>query len=136
MCGLRLILVAVVAGASCSHVTAGDRSGREPSADPFASIPRDEWIAESANAFAIRDRNPQAPIHALVISKAAIPTILAAPGPLLGEMLELAKVVAEREGIATSGFRIVINTRPEGGQSVYHVHMHVLGGRQMKWPPG
>jgi histidine triad (HIT) family protein len=128
--------MSVVVGASCSHVTVACRPGGKSGADPFAAIPRDQWIAESPNAFAILDRNPQAPIHALVISKAAISTILAAPEPLLGEMLELAKVVAKQQGMATSGFRIVINTLPDGGQSVYHVHMHVLGGRQMQWPPG
>jgi histidine triad (HIT) family protein len=55
---------------------------------------------------------------------------------LLGEMLGLVQEVAETEGIAASGFRTVINTHPDGGQSVYHLHIHVLGGREMKWPPG
>ena len=104
--------------------------------DPFKKIPRERWLAESPHAFAIRDKNPQAPVHVLVISKDPIPTMLQAPDDLLGEMLGLAKTIAEKEGIAKEGFRVVMNTHPKGGQSVYHVHMHVLGGRQMNWPPG
>lgn len=136
MRGLRLLVVAIAVSISCSHGAGAERSPGAAAVDPFASIPRDRWIAESAHAFAIRDRNPQAPVHALVISKEAFPTVLAAPASVLGEMLELAKVVAKQEGLATRGFRLVINTLPEGGQSVYHVHIHVLGGRQMQWPPG
>lgn len=104
--------------------------------DPFKSIKRERWLAESPNAFAVRDRNPQAPIHILVISKASVPTLLHASEALLGEMLGLVQEVAEKEGIAANGFRTVINTHPDGGQSVYHLHIHVLGGREMKWPPG
>ncbi len=106
----------------------------EPS--PFESVPRDQWIAESENAYVIRDHKPQAPVHVLVIPKRHIPTLLQAPPELLGEMLDLARKAAEQEGIARNGFRIVINTHPQGSQSVYHFHIHVLGGRQMKWPPG
>lgn len=104
--------------------------------DPFKQIARERWLAESPHAFAIRDKNPQAPVHVLIISKDPIPTMLRAPDELLGEMLGLAKRVAEKERIAGDGFRVVINTNSKGGQSVYHVHMHVLGGRQMNWPPG
>jgi histidine triad (HIT) family protein len=104
--------------------------------DPFQSVARHRWIAESQNAFAIRDKNPQAPVHILIISKARVPTMLEASPVLLGEMLELARKVAEQEGVAREGFRIVINTRPAGGQGVYHLHVHVLGGREMSWPPG
>jgi len=106
----------------------------EPS--PFESIPHDQWIVESENAFVIKDKSPQAPVHFLVIPKQKIPTLLQAPPGLYEEMLLLARRVAELQGIAQSGFRIVINTHPQGGQSVYHLHMHVLGGRQMTWPPG
>jgi histidine triad (HIT) family protein len=105
-------------------------------ASPFESIPRERWIAESENAFAVRDKSPQAPVHLLVISKKRVPTVLQAPEALLGEMLVLARRAAEQEGIAREGFRLVVNTHPQGGQSVYHLHIHVLGGRQMKWPPG
>ena len=103
---------------------------------PFESVPRERWIAESGNAFVIRDRSPQAPIHLLVIPKKRIPTLLQAPEALLGEMLTLARRAAEQEGIAREGFRLVINAHPQGGQGVYHLHIHVLGGRQMAWPPG
>ena len=62
--------------------------------------------------------------------------MLQAPDALLGEMLALARRVAEEQGIVRGGFRLVLNTHPQGGQSVYHLHIHVLGGRQMRWPPG
>jgi histidine triad (HIT) family protein len=103
---------------------------------PFESIPEEQWIAQSDNAYVIRDHKPQAPVHLLVIPKKRVPTLLQAPPELLGEMLDLARKVAAQEGIARDGFRIVINTHPRGSQSVYHFHMHVLGGRQMRWPPG
>jgi histidine triad (HIT) family protein len=103
---------------------------------PFESVPREQWIAESKHAFAIRDKNPQAPIHMVVISKTRVPTMLEASPALLGEMLALARKVAIQEGVAKEGFRIVINTLPAGGQGVYHLHIHVLGGREMLWPPG
>jgi histidine triad (HIT) family protein len=103
---------------------------------PFESVPQDQWIAESDNAYVIRDHKPQAPVHLLVISKKRVPTLLQASPDLLGEMLDLARKAAEQEGIARDGFRIVINTHPRGSQSVYHLHLHVLGGRQMTWPPG
>jgi histidine triad (HIT) family protein len=103
---------------------------------PFESVPQDQWIAQSDNAYVIRDHKPQAPVHLLVIPKKRVPTLLQATPELLGEMLDLARKAAEQEGIARDGFRIVINTHPRGSQSVYHLHMHVLGGRQMTWPPG
>ena len=103
---------------------------------PFENIPKERWIAESENAFVVRDKNPQAPVHLLVIPKKRVPTMLQAPEGLLGEMLALARRAAEQEGIAKDGFRVVVNTHPNGGQGVYHLHMHVLGGRQMGWPPG
>jgi histidine triad (HIT) family protein len=100
------------------------------------SVPKEKWIAESENAFVIRDGDPQAPVHLLVAPKKRYPTILQMPQDLLGEMIVLARRAAEQEGIAKEGFRMVINTHPAGGQGVYHAHIHVLGGRQMKWPPG
>ena len=96
----------------------------------------ERWIAQSENAVAVRDINPQAPAHFLVLPRKKIATLLQASPELLAEMLVLARRVAEEQGIAREGFRIVINTHPQGGQSVYHLHMHVLGGRQMRWPPG
>jgi histidine triad (HIT) family protein len=103
---------------------------------PFEKGARERWIAESENAFAVRDINPQSPVHLLVISKKRYPTMLQAPDALLAEMMGLARRVAEEQGIAREGFRLVINTHPQGGQGVYHLHIHVLGGRQMRWPPG
>jgi histidine triad (HIT) family protein len=103
---------------------------------PFEKSLREHWIAESENAFAVRDINPQSPVHLLVISKKRYPTMLQVSDALLGEMMGLARRVAEEQGIAREGFRLVINTHPQGGQGVYHVHIHVLGGRQMRWPPG
>jgi histidine triad (HIT) family protein len=103
---------------------------------PFEKVARERLIAESENAFVVRDINPQAPVHLLVISKKRYPTLLQTPDTLLAEMMGLARRVAEAEGIAREGFRLVVNTHPQGGQGVYHVHIHVLGGRQMRWPPG
>lgn len=106
----------------------------EPS--PFERIPRSEWIAESRNAFVIRDAAPKAPVHLLVVPKQHIPTLLQASPGLLGEMMELVKTAARQEGIADSGFRTIINTHPDSRQSVYHLHIHVLGGRKMDWMDG
>ena len=103
---------------------------------PFESISRAQWITESRNAYVIRDVAPKAPVHLLVIPKKRIPTLLQASPQLLGEMLDLAKTVAVREGIADSGFRTIINTHPDSRQSVYHLHIHVLGGRRMDWIDG
>lgn len=94
------------------------------------------WIAESENAFAIKDIRPRAPHHYLVIPKERKHTLLDTDTELLGEMLELCKAVAKEAGIDEKGFRIVINTNPHGLQTVYHLHIHVLGGRQMQLPIG
>ncbi|GAB3461374.1 histidine triad nucleotide-binding protein [Azotobacter salinestris] len=99
-------------------------------------MPKKRWIAETANAFAFRNKNPQAPVHVLVVPKKRVSTVLQAPDALLGEMLGLVRRVAEQEGIAREGFRTAINTHPQSRQGIYHLHIHVLGGRQMKWPPG
>ncbi len=103
---------------------------------PFETIPRDQWIAESADAFAVDDVDPQAPVHFLVVPKERVTTLLDAKPELLGQLLGLARDVAAKRAIAADGFRVVINSNPRGAQSVYHLHMHVLGGRQMRWPPG
>lgn len=100
----------------------------------FESIDSSEWIAESENAFAIKDIRPRAPHHYLVIPKERRNTLLEAETELMGEMLELCKTVAKQAGIDEQGFRIVINTNPHGIQTVYHLHMHVLGGRQLRLP--
>jgi histidine triad (HIT) family protein len=125
-----------VASAATAELTDAQIEELYARPSPFEQARRDRWIAETDNAFAVRDINPQSPVHLLVISKKRYPTLLQAPEALLGEMMALARRVAEEQDIARDGFRLVINTHPQGGQSVYHLHIHVLGGRQMRWPPG
>ncbi|KAG6736980.1 hypothetical protein POTOM_060067 [Populus tomentosa] len=97
-------------------------------------------VYEDEKVLAFRDINPQAPVHVLVIPKArdgltTLGKAEARHGEVLGQLLYAARIVAEKEGIL-DGFRVVINNGPGACQSVYHLHLHVLGGRQMKWPPG
>jgi histidine triad (HIT) family protein len=99
-------------------------------------IPADV-VAESDDALVVRDVNPQAPVHVLIVPKTHVRSLdEAKDSALLGRLLVLAAKVARDEGITESGYRTVINTNADGGQSVYHLHVHVLGGRRMKWPPG
>jgi histidine triad (HIT) family protein len=102
-------------------------------------IPAD-ILFESDSILAFRDINPQAPTHILIIPKSEIPTIREINGkehgPLLGEMIDAANKIAQKEGISDDGFRLVFNCGDNGGQDVYHLHMHLIGGRQMTWPPG
>lgn len=122
---------------ACNPVaTRGAATDQSATKDPFASISKERWLAESARAFAVHEKYPQAPSHVLVISKEPIETLLDAPTGLVAEMIELAKDVAKQEGIADEGFRIVINVNARGGQTVRHLHLHLLGGRKMTWPPG
>ena len=100
-------------------------------------IPAD-IVYEDELALAFKDVNPQAPVHILVIPKKPIPKLAEAEsqdGELLGHLLLTAKKVAQEAGLA-NGYRLVINNGDDGGQTVYHLHLHILGGRQMKWPPG
>ncbi|KAL6873501.1 hypothetical protein ACP4OV_013583 [Aristida adscensionis] len=97
-------------------------------------------VYEDEKVLAFRDINPQAPVHVLVIPKmrdglTGLDKAEPRHTEILGQLLYVAKVVAEKEGLA-EGYRVVINNGAEGCQSVYHLHLHVLGGRQMKWPPG
>lgn len=101
---------------------------------PFIENLQSEYINESERAFVIRDIKPRAPIHFLVIPKERIVSILDAPEDLVAEMIQLAKATAIQYGIADSGFRLVINTNPQGLQTVYHLHIHLLGGRQLRVP--
>ncbi|XP_019731757.1 histidine triad nucleotide-binding protein 2, mitochondrial isoform X2 [Hippocampus comes] len=120
---------------------AGKKSGR-PAATIFSkvierSLPAD-IIYEDDKCLAFRDISPQAPVHFLVIPKMLIPRISEAKdddAELLGHLLVVAKKVAKQEAL-TEGYRVVINDGKHGAQSVYHLHLHVLGGRQMTWPPG
>ena len=96
-------------------------------------------IHEDDQCVAFRDINPQAPVHVLVIPKKAIPRLgeaIDSDESLLGHLLLTAAEVAKREGIAENGYRLVVNQGWHAGESVPHLHLHVLGGRQMKWPPG
>jgi histidine triad (HIT) family protein len=94
---------------------------------------------EDDELLAFHDINPQAPIHVLVVPKRAIPRIAEAQlsdGPLLGRLLLTAKQIAADLGLTESGYRIVINNGHNGGETVPHLHVHLLGGRPMHWPPG
>ena len=92
-----------------------------------------EW--EDEKVIAIRDANPQAPIHLLIMPKEHFPSIDNVPNDILLAMLETAKALAAQE-VFSNGYRIVINKGPDGGQTVYHAHVHLLGGRPFGWPPG
>jgi histidine triad (HIT) family protein len=85
------------------------------------------------------DINPQAPVHALVITKKHISTNLDLKhedDALVGHLFQVANKIAKDKGIADRGFRLVMNCNPESGQTVFHIHLHILGGRRMHWPPG
>ncbi|BFI96433.1 MAG: histidine triad nucleotide-binding protein [Rhodanobacter sp.] len=101
-------------------------------------IPAD-IVYEDDELLAFRDLNPQAPVHVLFIPKKAIPTLDDATpedAALLGRLLLAAAEYARREGLAEQGYRVVNNCREYGGQTVYHLHLHLLAGRHLGWPPG
>ena len=102
-------------------------------------IPAD-IVFESNNILAFKDIRPQAPVHILIIPKTEIPKVTDIKGnehaALLGEMFDVANKLAKDFKIANNGFRLVLNCGNDGGQEVYHLHMHLLGGRHMHWPPG
>jgi histidine triad (HIT) family protein len=94
-------------------------------------------VARTDDALAFRDISPKAPTHVLVIPKRHVASLDAADAALdLGGLLRFAATVAKDEGLTDAGYRIVINTGGHGGQTVNHLHLHILGGRQMSWPPG
>lgn len=111
----------------------------------FAKIARGDVPVETVYAdeyvIAFRDISPQAPVHALVIPRRAVRDLLGLAGTendaeLAGRLLLACAEVARRLGVADGGFRVVLNTGTDGGQSVPYLHAHVLGGRHMGWPPG
>ena len=96
-------------------------------------------VCETEEYLAFHDVNPQAPVHILIVPKRVIPRLAeAGPGDeeLLGRMLLATRGIAEAAGVAESGYRVVINNGPDAGESVPHLHIHVLGGRGLQWPPG
>jgi histidine triad (HIT) family protein len=97
-------------------------------------------VFESDSVMAFKDINPQAPVHILIVPKIEISKVIDINGKehaqLLGEMFDIANRLAKENNIAQEGFRLVLNCGQKGGQEVYHLHMHLLGGRQMRWPPG
>ncbi|MNK42862.1 HIT-like protein [compost metagenome] len=95
-----------------------------------------QLIYEDEHAVAFRDINPQAPVHVLVIPRQHIPSIAHLEGDVCNQQMAAIRRVAEQEGIAESGFRVVTNHGPDAQQSVFHLHWHVLGGRALGWPPG
>lgn len=98
-----------------------------------------EILYEDDDVLAFNDVDPQAPVHFLVIPKTPIKTINdieESQAALIGKLALTAQKVAKQQGIAENGYRLVMNCNQDGGQTVYHIHMHVLGGRGMSWPPG
>ncbi len=98
-----------------------------------------EIVWEDDEVLAFRDAHPQAPVHILVVPKEPITNISAAQEKhtlLLGKLLLTATRIAEKEGLSQTGFRLIMNRGLNGGETVPHLHIHILGGRPMKWPPG
>ncbi len=96
-------------------------------------------VYSDEDVYAFHDINPAAPTHILVIPRKHLRNVSAgtdADEALLGKLMLAANKIAAAEGLAEDGFRYVINTNDNGGQTVYHLHLHILGGRQMTWPPG
>jgi histidine triad (HIT) family protein len=109
----------------------------------FCKISNDELpakvIFKDNDIIAFHDISPQAPTHILIIPRKHIATMNdtnAQDEQILGKMVITAKKLAYDEGLSDAGYRLVINTNADGGQAVYHIHLHLLGGRQMNWPPG
>ena len=109
----------------------------------FAKILRGELpckkVLETKHALAFHDINPQAPVHILIIPKIHISTLndlKPEHKELVGELILVAKKLAQKEGISDAGYRTGFNCNEAGGQTVYHIHLHLLGGRDFGWPPG
>jgi histidine triad (HIT) family protein len=103
---------------------------------PFLLIPKDQWILESKLAFVVDCDEKEAPLHFLIIPKQRFQNITEVDEQTLKEMFQLMNETVEKYAFKDKGFRIVINTNPLGAQTVYHLHIHILSGRQLRWPPG
>lgn len=98
-----------------------------------------EKVYEDEDVLAFRDINPQAPHHVLIVPKRHIPSINAldeADAPLIGRLFLVARKIAAELGVAEPGYRTLINCNAAAGQTVFHIHLHLLGGRTFEWPPG
>jgi histidine triad (HIT) family protein len=96
-------------------------------------------VYEDERCLAFRDVNPQAPVHVLLIPKKEIPTmndVTVDDASLMGHLMTMVPKIAAQEGIAERGYRTVINTNAHAGQTVSHIHIHIIGGRALSWPPG
>eukprot|EP00123_Amoebidium_parasiticum_P019405 comp25075_c0_seq1/m.46946 comp25075_c0_seq1/g.46946 ORF comp25075_c0_seq1/g.46946 comp25075_c0_seq1/m.46946 type:complete len:154 (-) comp25075_c0_seq1:67-528(-) len=130
---------------TCDEVKKAQQAAAKPKATEtlFSKILRKEipskGVYEDELVYAFRDIAPQAPTHILVIPKKPIPQLSKAEDGdtmILGHLLQTARKIADQEGLSKDGFRIVINDGKHGAQSVYHLHVHLVGGRQLGWPPG
>ena len=96
-------------------------------------------VYRDESVLAFRDIDPKAPVHLLIIPRkhvAGIHELEEEDGETLGRAMTLARRLAEEHGVSESGFRLIVNTGPDAAQSVHHIHLHLLGGRAMGWPPG
>ena len=96
-------------------------------------------VFENDEVLAFNDVNPQAPVHVLIIPKKHISTVNdmdAGDEVIMGKLFSVAKMIAAQQGVADDGYRLVVNCNEKAGQTVFHIHMHLLGGRSMTWPPG
>ena len=96
-------------------------------------------VFENDDVLAFNDVNPQAPVHVLIIPKKHISTVNdmdADDEVIMGKLFSVAKMIAAQQGVADDGYRLVVNCNEKAGQTVFHIHMHLLGGRSMTWPPG
>ncbi len=98
-----------------------------------------EIIYEDDDVMAFKDINPQAPVHVLIVPRKPIPKLTAADESdvmILGKLVMVAKQIAKDYGLEEDGFRLLLNEGKNGGQTIYHLHFHLLGGRRLMWPPG
>jgi histidine triad (HIT) family protein len=96
-----------------------------------------KYVLENDHVVAFRDINPQAPVHVVIVPREHVSSLNdARDAAMLGQLSLAAAQIAKAEGIAESGYRTVVNTNRDAGQTVFHIHLHLMGGRDMRWPPG